>query len=264
MRGRIAPRGRRAAGSIDHLAGARYAALGVLNDEHDGLERFLTLGIDKERHAQIGDLPRGHGVLGVLISDPRPLRLADVGMHPRSYGFPAGHPPMTTFLGVPIRIRESVYGNLYLTDKVDGEFTEADEAALVVLAEWAGFAIENARLYRDATQRRDDLQHAVAAFEAALTVARGGRYLHPELGARLVQADLHDRELAESDPLSEREREVLRLLAQGHTNQEIASTLYLSVRTAETHRAHIMQKLRLRTRSELVRYAIDRGMMERR
>jgi signal transduction histidine kinase len=154
------------------LAGARYAALGVLNDEHDGLERFLTLGIDKERHAQIGDLPRGHGVLGVLISDPRPLRLADVGMHPRSYGFPAGHPPMTTFLGVPIRIRESVYGNLYLTDKVDGEFTEADEAALVVLAEWAGFAIENARLYRDATQRRDDLQHAVAAFEAALTVAR--------------------------------------------------------------------------------------------
>jgi two-component system response regulator NreC len=95
-------------------------------------------------------------------------------------------------------------------------------------------------------------------------VARGGRYLHPELGARLVQADLHDRELAESDPLSEREREVLRLLAQGHTNQEIASTLYISVRTAETHRAHIMQKLRLRTRSELVRYAIDRGMMERR
>ena len=154
------------------LTGARYAALGVLNDRGDGLEQFLTIGIDSGARARIGDLPRGHGVLGVLIHDPKPLRLADVGAHPRSYGFPAGHPPMTSFLGVPVRIRDAVYGNLYLTDKAGGEFDEADEEAVVVLAEWAGHAIANARLYRSATERRDELQRAIAGFEAALAVAR--------------------------------------------------------------------------------------------
>ena len=155
------------------LTGARYAALGVLNDRGDGLERFVTLGIDGATRARIGDLPQGHGVLGVLIKDPRPLRLADVGAHPHSYGFPAGHPSMTTFLGVPVRIRDAVYGNLYLTDKSGGDaFGEADEAALVVLAEWAGHAIANARVYSSATERRDELQRAIAGFEAALAVAR--------------------------------------------------------------------------------------------
>jgi signal transduction histidine kinase len=155
------------------LTGARYAALGVLNDGGDGLERFLTLGIDGATRARIGDLPQGHGVLGVLIKHPQPLRLADVGSHPHSYGFPAGHPPMSTFLGVPIRIRDAVFGNLYLTDKDGGaEFDEDDEAAVVILAEWAGYAIANARLYRSATERRDELQRAVAGFEAALAVAR--------------------------------------------------------------------------------------------
>jgi two-component system, NarL family, response regulator NreC len=94
-------------------------------------------------------------------------------------------------------------------------------------------------------------------------VAAGGRYLHPALGAKMVQADIEERARAAADPLSDREREVLRLLAEGHTNQEIAAQLYISVRTAETHRAHIMQKLRLTTRSELVRYAIDQGMLDR-
>jgi two-component system, NarL family, response regulator NreC len=94
-------------------------------------------------------------------------------------------------------------------------------------------------------------------------VAAGGRYLHPALGARMIQADVEERERAAADPLSDREREVLRLLAQGHTNQEIAAQLYISVRTAETHRAHIMQKLGFSTRSELVRYAIDQGMLDR-
>ena len=154
------------------LTGARYAALGVLNDRGDGLERFLTLGIDGATRARIGDLPQGHGVLGVLINDPKPLRLADVGAHPHSYGFPAGHPSMTTFLGVPVRIRDAVYGNLYLTEKVGADFGQADEAAVVVLAEWAGYAIANARLYRSATERRDELQRAIAGFEAALAVAR--------------------------------------------------------------------------------------------
>ena len=155
------------------LTTARYAALGVLNDRGDGLERFLTLGIDGATRARIGDLPQGHGVLGVLIKDPKPLRLADVGTHPHSYGFPAGHPSMTAFLGVPIRIREAVFGNLYLTDKLESaQFDEADEAAVVALAEWAGHAIANARLYRSTLERRDDLQRAVAGFEAALAVAR--------------------------------------------------------------------------------------------
>jgi two-component system response regulator NreC len=98
---------------------------------------------------------------------------------------------------------------------------------------------------------------------AVREVAAGGRYLHPELGARILQADMEERERAASDPLSDREREVLRLLAEGHTNQEIAAKLYISVRTAETHRAHIMQKLGFRTRSELVHYAIEQGMLER-
>ncbi len=154
------------------LTGARYAALGVLNDRGDGLEQFLTIGIDGATRARIGDLPQGHGVLGVLIKDPKPLRLADVGAHPHSYGFPAGHPSMTTFLGVPVRIRNAVYGNLYLTEKVGAEFDQSDEAAVVVLAEWAGYAIANARLYRSATERRDELQRAIAGFEAALAVAR--------------------------------------------------------------------------------------------
>src|SRR6478736_6361535 len=130
------------------LTGARYAALGVLNDSGDGLERFLTIGIDGATRARIGDLPQGHGVLGVLIKDPRPLRLADVGAQPQSHGFPAGHPAMTTFLGVPVRIRDVVYGDPAPTEKAGGEFDDADEAAVVVLAEWAGQAIANARLYR--------------------------------------------------------------------------------------------------------------------
>ena len=97
---------------------------------------------------------------------------------------------------------------------------------------------------------------------AARLVARGGRYVHPELGARLIAADAEAARRAEEDPLSEREREVLKLLALGHTNQEIAKQLYISVRTAETHRAHIMQKLRLTTRAELVRYAIAQGLLD--
>jgi two-component system response regulator NreC len=98
--------------------------------------------------------------------------------------------------------------------------------------------------------------------QAVNEIANGGRYLHPELGARVMQADMAQRERAESDPLSDREHEVLRLLARGHTNQEIAKMLYISVRTAETHRAHIMQKLRLRSRAELVSYALENGMLD--
>ena len=158
------------------LTGARYAALGVLDDERRNLERFITVGIDGETRARIGNLPRGRGVLGLLIDDPRPIRIADVGSHPSSYGFPAGHPPMKTFLGVPITIRGQAYGNLYLTEKEAGEFDAADEETAVILADWAAVAIENARLFQDAERRRQELERAVQELEAmtAITLALGG------------------------------------------------------------------------------------------
>ena len=154
------------------LTGARYAALGILDESRRELERFLTRGIDASTHRMIGDLPRGHGILGVLISDPHPLRLPDVGEHPRSYGFPVGHPPMHSFLGVPILIRGQAYGNLYLTEKAGGDFDEADEEALVVLADWAAIAIENARLYRGVAVRRDELERVVSALETTSSISR--------------------------------------------------------------------------------------------
>jgi signal transduction histidine kinase len=152
---------------------AKYGALGVMNDARDGLDRFITTGIDKETHAAIGDLPRGRGVLGVLISDSRPLRLSNVGSHPRSYGFPPAHPPMSTFLGVPILIRGEAYGNLYLTEKAGGrDFDEVDEEAVGVLADIAGIAIDNARLYQRVEGRRDELERAVIGLEATTEIAR--------------------------------------------------------------------------------------------
>ena len=150
------------------LTGARYAALGVLDQERRELERFVTAGIDAEGRRRIGALPHGRGVLGVLINDPRPLRLADVGMHPESYGFPAAHPAMRTFLGVPVLIRGEAWGNLYLTDKQNGdEFTQADEDAAIALARWAAIAIENARIHQTSEQQREQLAHAVRSLEAS-------------------------------------------------------------------------------------------------
>ena len=128
------------------LTGAEYAALGVLDRSKSELERFITAGVDELTRRRIGATPRGRGVLGELIADPRPLRLADVGAHPHSYGLPAGHPPMKTFLGVPVVVAGEVFGNLYLTEKRDEqEFTPEDEHALVRLAEFAGVAIDHAR-----------------------------------------------------------------------------------------------------------------------
>jgi signal transduction histidine kinase len=159
------------------LTGARYAALGVLDADRRELARFITRGIDAETHAAIGDLPRGRGILGVLIDRPQPLRLPDVTADPRSYGFPIGHPPMGSFLGVPVRVRGQAWGNPYLTEKAGGEpFDDADEASVVVLADWAAIAIENARLYETLDSRRDELERAVRGFEAtaAIVSAVGG------------------------------------------------------------------------------------------
>jgi signal transduction histidine kinase len=135
------------------LTGAQYAALGVIDRTGQGLERFLTTGIDPETHAAIGDLPRGRGILGVLIRDAEPLRLHDLGDDPRSVGFPAHHPPMKSFLGVPILLRGVAYGNLYLTEKAGGgDFTDEDEELTQLLAAQAAVAIENTRLYETSTR----------------------------------------------------------------------------------------------------------------
>jgi signal transduction histidine kinase len=142
----------RIATAAAEVTGAQYAALGVIDRTGTGLERFVTHGIDQATRTEIGADPQGRGILGVLIRDARPLRLHDLTEDPRSVGFPPGHPPMHTFVGVPILLRGVAYGNLYLTEKADGaDFTEADEEVLTLLASQAAVAIENARLYESAT-----------------------------------------------------------------------------------------------------------------
>jgi len=129
------------------LIDARYAALGVLDATGEGLSEFVHVGMSPEQIAAIGHLPEGHGILGLLILDPKPLRLANLGTHVDSYGFPANHPPMGSFLGVPVHVRGQIFGNLYLTDNQGAaEFSEEDEILAVALAGAAGLAIENSRL----------------------------------------------------------------------------------------------------------------------
>ena len=155
------------------LTGARYAALGVLDESRDGLTRFVTRGIDEQLRHTLGAPPTGRGVLGELIRNPRPLRLADVGSHPHSYGFPVGHPPMRSFLGVPVMVEGEPYGNLYLTEKQSGrEFTEDDEEAAVLLADFAGLAIDHARRFTSSEVQRVALQHTVDALDATIQIAR--------------------------------------------------------------------------------------------
>lgn len=154
------------------LTGAHYAAVGVLDDSRRELARFVTSGLDDETIRRIGPLPKGRGVLGELISHPEPLRLTDVAAHPASYGFPPGHPDMRTFLGVPIVIGGSPYGNLYLADKAGGEpFDQHDEDSVLLLAELAGMAIDHARRYADLQVRRAELERSVSALEATMEIA---------------------------------------------------------------------------------------------
>jgi signal transduction histidine kinase len=139
---------RRIVQSAADLVDARYGALGVLDETGTRLSQFITVGIDEADRRAIGNLPEGHGILGLLIVDAKPLRLPDLREHPDSFGFPPNHPPMRSFLGVPILLRDQVFGNLYLTDKVSSEvFSDVDEELVVGLAAAAGVAIENARLH---------------------------------------------------------------------------------------------------------------------
>ncbi len=151
------------------LADARYGALGVIEVGTDRrLRQFITHGLTDEQREAIGDLPRGHGILGVIIDSPEPLRLTRLADHPQSYGFPPNHPPMDTFLGVPVRIRDKVFGNLYLTEKKSGgNFTIEDQEIVIALAAAAGVVIENARLYEESALRQRWLE-AAAEITAAL------------------------------------------------------------------------------------------------
>ncbi|HET6529451.1 MAG TPA: GAF domain-containing sensor histidine kinase [Actinoplanes sp.] len=152
------------------LAGARYGALGVIGPDRL-LSDFITHGVDEKTHAAIGDLPHGRGVLGLLITDPRPVRMPDITNHPQSYGFPPHHPPMHSFLGVPVRTRDQIFGNLYLAEKQGAaEFTDDDEEIVVALAAAAGVAIDNARLY--ALARRRERWLAAAAEITSVLLGR--------------------------------------------------------------------------------------------
>jgi two-component system, NarL family, sensor histidine kinase DevS len=175
------------------VTGAQYAALGVIDPSGSGLERFVTFGMSDEVQMQIGDPPHGRGILGVLIRDARPLRLHDLSDDPRSVGFPPGHPPMRSFLGVPILLRGVAYGNLYLTEKEGGDFTDEEEELVTLLAAQAAVAVENARLYESATawaQQLESLNEVGAALVGELELDPlldlvAGR-LRELIGARLV------------------------------------------------------------------------------
>ena len=182
------------------LVGARYGAIGVIGPG-GRLEQFIHLGMDADTVAAVGDLPEGKGLLGMLIEDPRPIRLTSIFDHERSSGFPIGHPPMVGFLGVPIRFRDEVFGNLYLTECVGGEFTAADEELVSGLAATAGVAIENAHLYEESRRRQLWLQASARISSALLSPAcRNPLRLIAERVKRLADADTAAVSLATADP----------------------------------------------------------------
>ena len=173
------------------LAGARYAALGVIAEDGDGLSQFVHEGVDEQTARAIGPLPHGHGLLGLLIRDPRPLRLDDIARHPASVGFPPHHPSMRSFLGVPVHVRGVVYGNLYLGEKTDGRpFTADDEDVVVALAAAAGVALENARLYEEATRRQRWTEALTELTPQLLAEPARSHLLVAERARSVAQADL--------------------------------------------------------------------------
>lgn len=168
------------------LVGARYGALGVLGTRDD-LSEFLHVGVDEATRATMGHLPEGKGLLGLLIKDPTPLRLRDLSQHEMSVGFPPNHPPMHSFLGVPVRVRDEVFGNLYMTEKIDGaEFTADDEAVLQALAAAAGIAIENARLFERSRMRERWLE-AIGEVNSELLGGASGEYALRLITQRTVE-----------------------------------------------------------------------------
>jgi signal transduction histidine kinase len=181
---------RRIVGAAVELVDAEYGALGVIGSDRS-LDQFVYTGIDETVRQRIGHLPEGHGILGLLIEAPEPVRLARIADHPASYGFPPNHPPMNTFLGVPVRVRDEVFGNLYLTEKRGGEFTADDQIVVRALAAAAGVAIENARLFEQTRRRQRWLE---ASNEIRTAVLSG---TDPDEAVLLIAA--RTRELAGAD-----------------------------------------------------------------
>jgi signal transduction histidine kinase len=218
------------------MTGARYGALGVLNDERTSLIEFITVGLEPVEEEKIGARPTGKGVLGVLITDPQPLRLAGLGSHADSYGFPANHPPMTSFLGVPIKVRGEVYGNLYLTDKVGwSEFTSDDESLVAALALAAGIAVENARLHQKVQE--------VAIFEDRDRLARD---LHDTVIQRLFAVGLSLQGMAGTAPSGMAERLEVAISDLDDTIRQVRSAIYelASAATDQGLRASILNLVR--------------------
>jgi signal transduction histidine kinase len=175
------------------LTGARYGALGVLTPDGRSIEEFITVGITAEERAALGDPPTGHGLLGALIREARPLRIPDIGADPRSVGFPPNHPPMKSLLGAPVTGRGEVFGNIYLTDKQDADaFDEEDERVLVVLATQAAVAVENARLYDETERNGRELQRLQVLDERE----RIGKELHDGVIQSLFAVGMHLQGLA--------------------------------------------------------------------
>jgi signal transduction histidine kinase len=175
------------------LTGARYGALGVLTPDARSIEEFITVGITAEERAALGDPPTGHGLLGALIREARPLRIPDIAADPRSVGFPPNHPPMTSLLGAPITGRGKVFGNIYLTDKQDADaFDDEDERVLVVLATQAAVAVENARLHAETERSGRELQRLQVLEERE----RIGKELHDGVIQSLFAVGMHLQGLA--------------------------------------------------------------------
>jgi len=198
------------------MTGAQYGAIGVLNEDHTALAEFIAVGLDPDEEEKIGAHPTGQGVLGLLITDPHPLRLANLSSHPNSFGFPPNHPPMTSFLGVPVTVRSEVYGNLYLTDKIGwSEFTQDDEVLVGALALAAGIAIENARLHKRVQQ--------VAVYDDRDRLARD---LHDNVIQRLFAAGLtlHSIAGAEAPRTADRLTDVIGDIDE--TIRQIRSTIF--------------------------------------
>jgi signal transduction histidine kinase len=206
------------------LTGARYAALGVIDKTGQALERFLTTGIDADTHAAIGELPLGRGLLGVLIRDAQALRLHDIADDPRSVGFPPNHPPMRSFLGLPIVLRGVAYGNLYLTEKADGrDFDEEDEELAKLLAAQAAVSIENARLYESSTRWLRQLESLNEIGNALASEVD----LEPLLG--LVARRLRELVEAKLVLIALPERDALRVAAADGENAEDAAGMELAL-----------------------------------
>lgn len=254
------------------LVRARYAALGV-PERGGGFGTFLTVGISPERWARIGDLPRLHGLLGTLLKEGRTIRLADLTKHREFTGYPPHHPTLREFLGVPIRHRDEVLGELYFSGASSGRFSAADARLVEMLAAHAGLAIITARLAARgeelaALRERDRLarqvQDAVAqALVGVLAEAKTGGKADPDAArAALGRVEAAVTEtLGAVRSLTARERDVLRLMVEGLANKEIAARLAVSDKTVKTHVSSVLAKLGVADRTQAAVLAVRSGLV---